>query len=131
MKTSGVGEVSPVGVLALSVGEAHQREAHRQAHRQQHEGRAARGAQSREHPDFAEHSLEEGGSRQGMQRGYRGKPSLDLHLHEHGQMTRTRAAAEHTAGRRDLRTQQHAGDETASKTTPQTSREREPEAEQS
>ena len=59
MKTSGVGEVSPVGVLALSVGEVHQRE----AHRQQHEGQAAQGAQSREHPDFAEHSLEEGGSR--------------------------------------------------------------------
>ena len=116
-----------MGVLALSVGEVHERE----AHRQQHEGRAARGAQSREHPDFAEHSLEEGGSRQGMQRGYRGKPSLDLHLHEHGQMTRTRAAAEHTAGRRHLRTQQHAGDEAASKTTPQRSREREPEAEQS
>ena len=61
MKTSGVGEMSPVGVLVLvlSVGEVHRRE----AHRQQHEGRAARGAQSREHPDFDEHSLEEGGSR--------------------------------------------------------------------
>ena len=46
-------------VLVLSVGEVHRRE----AHRQQHEGRAARGAQSREHPDFDEHSLEEGGSR--------------------------------------------------------------------
>ena len=122
METSEVGKVSPVGVLVRSVGELH---------RQQREGRATRGAQSREHPDFDEHSLEEGGSRQGMQRGYRGKPSLDLHLHEHGQMTRTRAAAEHTAGRRDLRTQQHAGDEAASKTTPQRSREREPEAEQS
>ena len=42
-----------------------------------------------------------------MQRGYRAKPSLELHLH--GQMTRTGAGAAHTAGRRDQRTQRHTG----------------------